>query len=276
MSTALAPDAGILSVADRVGCVVTNSTVAPDYKRLVLSVGAPATEARAGQFFQLLCPAVPPLAAYLRRPMSVYRADAVSGRVEFLYKITGVGTRGLSRLTRGAPLPMFGPLGNGFRLEDDWKHIVIVGRGVGLATLAPLAEMAASRGIGITAIVSARSEALAGCATRFAAVGGRVIAVLDSDGTSDPANVDRIITGLVATGRADAFFTCGSNRLLLLLQRLARRHDVPGQVAIEQQMACGLGMCFSCVRAFSVAGRIVSKRVCLDGPVFDLQETLGW
>jgi dihydroorotate dehydrogenase electron transfer subunit len=80
---------------------------------------------------------------------------------------------------------------------------------------------------------------------------------------------------LVAEQRAAAFFTCGSNRLLRVMQRVGRVHRIPGQVALEQQMACGLGMCFSCVRAFRVGERLVSKRVCSEGPVFDLQETLG-
>jgi dihydroorotate dehydrogenase electron transfer subunit len=57
-------------------------------------------------------------------------------------------------------------------------------------------------------------------------------------------------------------------------QRLAREFDLPGSVAMEQQMACGLGMCFCCVRDFNVDGEIVHKRVCWDGSVFDLAEAL--
>jgi dihydroorotate dehydrogenase electron transfer subunit len=275
-SSAITRDADTDPVADCLGRVVSNDTMGVDYRRLVLAACGPATRAQAGQFFQIRCPSFGSSAAYLRRPMSVYRADADDGRVEFLYKVTGVGTRGLSALTRGADVPILGPLGRGFRLDPRWQHVVVLGRGVGLATLAPLAELATARRIGVTAILSGRSDAHLISRCRFAAAGGQVVTVLDSDGTSDPANVERIIQGLVSGGRADAFFTCGSNRLLLLLQRLARAYGIPGQVAIEQQMACGLGMCFSCVRPFRVAGRVVSKRVCWDGPVFDLQETLGW
>jgi dihydroorotate dehydrogenase electron transfer subunit len=147
---------------------------------------------------------------------------------------------------------------------------------VGLATLAPLVEMATARGIEVTAIVSSRSEAHIVPGALSVGADGRVITVLDSDGSSDPKHVERIVTGLIAEKHADAFFACGSNRLLLMLQGVARTYGIAGQVAIEQQMACGLGMCFSCVRAFNVSGRVVSKRVCCEGPVFDLQETLGW
>ena len=59
-------------------------------------------------------------------------------------------------------------------------------------------------------------------------------------------------------------------------QRLSQEHGIPGQVALEQQMACGLGMCFCCVREFRVHGTVVHRRVCWDGPVFDLLEAVSW
>jgi dihydroorotate dehydrogenase electron transfer subunit len=64
--------------------------------------------------------------------------------------------------------------------------------------------------------------------------------------------------------------------MLKLLQRLGARHGIPGQIALEQQMACGLGMCHCCVRPFRKAGRTVNLRVCREGPVFDLQEATAW
>jgi dihydroorotate dehydrogenase electron transfer subunit len=103
-----------------------------------------------------------------------------------------------------------------------------------------------------------------------------VITVTDEDGSSAPEAVERLLRDLIAKGRADAFFTCGSNRLMRLLQRLGREHGIPGEVALEQQMACGLGMCFCCVRDFKVEGEVVHRRVCWDGPVFDLQEAMSW
>jgi dihydroorotate dehydrogenase electron transfer subunit len=98
--------------------------------------------------------------------------------------------------------------------------------------------------------------------------------VTDSESTSGPANIERILRGLIADGRCEAFFTCGSSRLLRVQQRLAREFNISGQVAMEQQMACGLGLCFCCVRDFNVGGEIVHRRVCWDGPVFDMMEAL--
>ena len=208
--------------------------------------------------------------------MSIYGIDSKRRRLEFLYKIAGAGTRGLATLGPNDKINVLGPLGVGFWLEESWKNIVVVGRGVGLATLAPLARMARERGIGITAILSARRPDLVMSADVFAAEKAEVITVTDKQGTSGPSSVERILRGLIAANKADAFFTCGSNRLMLLLQRVAREHDLPGQVALEQQMACGLGMCFCCVRDFNVDGAITHRRVCWDGPVFDIQEALSW
>jgi dihydroorotate dehydrogenase electron transfer subunit len=61
-----------------------------------------------------------------------------------------------------------------------------------------------------------------------------------------------------------------------LMKRLGREHHIPGQMAMEQIMACGLGPCYICVRTFEVNGKQEMRRVCVEGPVFDLQECLGW
>ena len=270
------PSALQRSAEDVVATVVSNAWVNSEYKHLVLAAPAPAPAALAGQFFQLECPATADDRPFFRRPMSVYKADAARGEVEFLYKVTGEGTRGLATLATSDRMRILGPLGVGFRLDPAWREIVVVGRGVGLATLAPLAEAAAAQGIGVTAVFSARGPAQVMSVERFASAGARVEVVLDSDRTSDVAQVEALMRRLIGEGRADALFTCGSNRLMLLLQRLGREFSIPGQVAMEQQMACGLGMCFCCVRSFRSGDDTVSRRVCWEGPVFDLQEALSW
>ena len=270
------PSAFQRSADDVVAAVVSNAWVNSEYKHLVLAAPSPAPDALAGQFFQLECPATMHDRPFFRRPMSVYKADAARGEVEFLYKVTGEGTRGLATLATGNRMRILGPLGVGFRLDPAWREIAVAGRGVGLATLAPLAEAAAAQGIGVTAVFSARGPAQVMSVERFASAGARVEVVLDSDRTSDVAQVEALMRRLIGEGRADALFTCGSNRLMLLLQRLGREFSIPGQVAMEQQMACGLGMCFCCVRSFRSGDDTVSRRVCWEGPVFDLQEALSW
>jgi dihydroorotate dehydrogenase electron transfer subunit len=255
--------------------VVANDWVNEDYKHLVLVASAKAVAVKPGQFFNLLCPSPDAGELWLRRPQSVYRIDRANGRIEFLYKCVGRGTHGLATVRPGDMLNVVGPLGVGFHLERAWKNIVVLGRGVGLATLAPISQLARDNGVGVTAILSARSSALVMADDLFGQVGA-VVPVLDSDRSSDVDNVEKILRGLIAAKRADAFFTCGSNRLMQLMKRIARAHGIPGQVAMEQVMACGLGPCYVCVRTFEVNGKKELRRVCIEGPVFDLQEACGW
>lgn len=255
--------------------VLSHTWVNDEYRHLVVHATPKALAATPGQFFHLLCPSPDEGEMWFRRPQSVYRVDRANGRLEFLYKVAGRGTAGLASLAPGAMLNMLGPLGVGFTLDPGWKNVVVLGRGVGLATMAPISQLAAERGVRVTAILSARSEELAMAADLFAQV-GQVVKVLDTDGSSAVENVERILRHLIADRRADAFYTCGSNRLMQLMKRLGKEHGIPGQMAMEQIMACGLGPCYICVRTFDAGGKLEMRRVCVEGPVFDLLECLGW
>ena len=260
------------------GRVLRNEHVAGEYWLMELAVPNGLSMAAPGQFYQMLCksPSMGEPMPFLRRPMSIYLFDPQRQRLEFLYKVTGSGTKALTQYHCGDRVGLVGPLGVGFRLQDSWKHILIVARGVGLATLAPLAEAAREHGIMSTVILSARSPDLLLSNERFVKNGAKVSVVVDTDRSSDVENVDLMIREFHAADPFDAFFTCGSNRLLKLLKKLGNELEVTGQVAIEQQMACGLGMCFCCVRPIMRNGRVEQLRVCHDGPVFALEEVELW
>ena len=260
------------------GRVLRNEHVAGEYWHMELEVSEALAGAAPGQFYQMLCESrstsVP--APFLRRPMSIYLFDPGRRRLEFLYKVTGLGTAALAEHRRGDAVGLVGPLGVGFRLQQSWRHILIVARGVGLATLAPLAEAAREHGIRSTVILSARSPELILSKDRFLANGAAVLVVVDTDRSSAVENVERLIRERHAADPFDAFFTCGSNRLLKLLKALGEDLRVSGQVAIEQQMACGMGMCFCCIRPIVRDGKVEHLRVCHDGPVFKLEEVNSW
>lgn len=259
-----------------IGTVVSNQSVNEEYKHVILKIHPHALKAYAGQMFHLLCPSPDGAEVWARRPMSVYRVDQAAGQIEFLYKTEGRGTRGMAKLEPGDDFNVTGPLGQGFKLDPGWKNVVVLGRGVGLATLAPLSQLAAERGVGVTAVLSARNPGVVMSKELFDSLGARTVVVLDSDNSSAVENVEKILEGLIAAGKADAFFTCGSNRLLKLTQRLGKKHGIPGQVAMEQIMVCGFGACYVCMRTFEVDGKKVLRRVCRDGPVFNIQEAVGW
>jgi dihydroorotate dehydrogenase electron transfer subunit len=273
------------SVAENLCRVVSNEWVNPEYKHLVLDAPPVALTAKPGQFFHLACPPADDQAAFLRRPMSVYRVSRTRAQIEFLYKVQGVGTRGLAFLGKGDTLDALGPVGRGFTLPEGARRALLLARGVGLATLAPLAEFAVAQGVAITAVLSARSRNLVMSADYLREVGAEVRIVTDDEDTSDVVHVENLIRGLHASQPFDFVTTCGSNRLLTLLQRLAKELDIKGEIALEQHMGCALGACFACVRPFRKPGKpgkpgdetqLTYRRVCCEGPVFDLQETVSW
>ncbi|MDF1776682.1 MAG: dihydroorotate dehydrogenase electron transfer subunit [Rhizobiaceae bacterium] len=259
-----------------VDCVVkSNAPVNGEYRLLVLDAPLKILDCEPGQFFHLLCPISGNLQPYLRRPMSIYGYYPDKGELHFLYKVTGEGTAAMATMKKGDTFNVLGPLGKGFDILPNWQNLLLVARGVGLATLAPLALEARRLNRNLTAICSARSKSVLMSLDYFRDLGVNVIALTDEEATSSVGNMRRIIEALIANEGVDAMYTCGSNRILKLLQDVGKSHRIPGQIALEQQMACGFGMCQCCVRAFHREGLIVNERVCTEGPVFDLQEAIG-
>lgn len=260
--------------AEALTVVRGNEVVNTDYRLLTLDAPAEVLNCEPGQFFQLLCPGTAEDQPFLRRPMSIYDFDLQSGTLRFLYKVTGAGTRGLATLRPGDQLNVLGPLGQGFSMPQDWTRLMLVARGVGLATLAPLARLAQARGRQLTAICSARAPEFVMSVNHFRDCGADVIVVTDTDGSSAPDKMRALIERRIETQGVDAFYTCGSARIARMLIDLGSAHGIPGEIAMEQQMACGLGMCQACVRPFHEAGEIVHRRVCREGPVFPLHEVV--
>jgi dihydroorotate dehydrogenase electron transfer subunit len=247
------------------------------YKYIRLEADAPiARITKAGQFYQLKCPTTLEHEPFLLRPMSVYGAGPESNRIEFLYNVTGVGTRAMATLLEGAYMDIVGPLGNTFTFSANYRRILVVARGVGLATMAPLIKQAHGAGVDITAVMSARSPADLMEKEFLRGASANVRSVFDADGTSSVEAMEVLLRELIEAQRPDAVYTCGSHRLLMLLQRvLADYPQITAEVAMEQRMACGMGVCLSCVRLFDCDGDRKFLRVCREGPVFPIREVVG-
>ena len=251
--------------------VIEHRWVNARYKFIRLSCPTPLAHSTvAGQFFQLACPVSETQAPFLRRPMSVYGIGPEEDRIEFLYHVKGLGTRALERLREGESLTMVGPLGVGFSFSPAWKRVLLVARGVGLATMAPLVPLAARADVDITAVLSARGPAELMREEFLRGALATVHTVFDSDGSSAVERVEPLLRKMLQE-QPDMVYTCGSNRLLALLQKL----EAKGEVALEQQMACAMGVCLSCVRLFNEQGGKVFRRVCCEGPVFPLGAVAG-
>jgi dihydroorotate dehydrogenase electron transfer subunit len=183
-----------------------------------------------GQFFMLEAPG-----RLLPRALSLCLAPP--GELAFLIDPIGPGTQALCELERGDGIHVFGPLGNGYRLDAD--RPLLVGGGIGIAPLPYLAEMLRFP----PAVLGFRTEAHAEAATLLP---GAEVAI-------DPT----LVTELIPDGHD--VLACGPEPMLRALAE-----SYPGaQLAWEAPMACGDGACYGC--AVEIDGRL--KRLCLEGPV---------
>lgn len=261
--------------------VLAHHAVNARYRYLRLQAEAPvALATQPGQFYQLKCPVTESDAPFLLRPMSVYGTGPEPDTIEFLYNVTGVGTRALATLGEDASLDIVGPLGNTFTFDPRWQRVMVVARGVGLATMAPLVQRAAAAGVALTVIMSARRQSDLMRDEFLRSPEARALAdvhcVFDSDGSSAVDALEPRVRALLDAAHHDAVYTCGSHRVLMLLQRvLANRPQITAEVAMEQRMACGMGVCLSCVRLFDCGGDKQFLRVCREGPVFPIRDVVG-
>jgi dihydroorotate dehydrogenase electron transfer subunit len=185
---------------------------------------------RPGQFFMLEAPG-----RVLPRPMSLCLAPR--GELAFLLDPVGPGTIALAALERGERIHVFGPLGNGFRL--DVPRPLLVGGGIGIAPLPYLSE------------ALERPPALLGFRSEHHAEAAELVA--NAEVVIDPV----LVTDVMPLDRA--VLACGPEPMLDAVRVL-----VPdAQLAWEAPMACGYGACYGCV--VEIDGEL--KRLCVEGPV---------
>ncbi len=198
----------------------------------------------------------------LRRPFSVYRAHGE--RITILYQVLGRGTRELALAGPGTEMDVVGPLGCGWRIAEDTRHALLVSGGLGAAPLGMLAEELAVRGVAVTVAMGAPcGDRLVG-RDLFERVARRVEIATDDGSCGVSGYVTGVCADLIAGGGFDAVYTCGPEPMQRIVAAQATEAGVPCQVSLERLMACGIGVCLSCV----VVTRCGLKRACVDGPVF--------
>ena len=198
----------------------------------------------------------------LPRPMAVFRAEGT--RVEFRHKVVGRGTARLAALQSGAALGVVGPLGNGFPARGDGAgQAILVGGGTGIASLYELAE----RERGCRVLLGGRSrDDVLGLAD-FEKLGCE-LEVATEDGSL--GHMGRV-TELLRPAAEDTVYACGPAAMMHAAFEIAGAAGAQCLVSLENQMACGFGICLGCV----VASDAGFRYVCTDGPVFDAA-TIRW
>ncbi len=260
----------------------------------IIRVRAPrcAAAARPGSFAHVTCdPELP-----MRRPLSIMRADAAAGTVDFLYKIVGHGLALLSQRRIGDRVSVLGPIGQPFRPNPERPRTLLVGGGVGIPPMVFLAErLAADTTTPWQPLVLMGSEvpfpfdlvnagshlhlppAASSALSEMEALGvpSRLASRAGLAGCYDdfvPSLAEEWLSGLDAGGRAETeIFACGPTPMLEATAEVARRLELPCQVSLEEYMACAVGGCAGCTVAVRTPDGVAMKRVCVDGPVFDAE-----
>lgn len=239
--------------------IAENVTLAENVKKLTVYSPELCRQATPGQFVHIRVSALrDPL---LRRPLSIAGVDARQGTVTFIYRIVGVGTQLLSRVTAGAVIDCMGPLGHGFKMECS--RPLLVGGGMGIAPLVFLAQRLCPRPMEIIIGGRSRDEMF------WTDILGTLcdnLHVTTDDGTLGQQGVSvDLLPGLLQRNSYDMIYACGPRPMLGKTARLAAETGIPCQVSLEEHMACGVGACLSCTCASRHGGR---KKICSDGPVF--------
>ncbi len=208
----------------------------------------------------------------LRRAFSIHRVTpggAAGGTVEVVFAAHGKGTRWLADRRRGDKLDVIGPLGRPFTLPKEAVACVLVAGGYGAAPMFMLSDQLRGRGC--------RVDVLLGAATQDRLFGvleakrnSASVTVTTDDGSAGiRGRVTDPLRGIMDAAGSDVVYACGPMPMLASVAEVAAQAGAHSQCAVEEAMACGIGVCMTCVlpvRGNDGVTRMV--RSCTEGPVF--------
>ncbi len=268
--------------------VVDHRPIAEGIWRIRIESASIATAATPGQFVMLRLPdRTDPL---LARPLAVYDVaagpDGLPRSVDFIYAVHGRFTKALAGLPAGEELVAWGPLGNGFD-PPPVDHLLLVAGGIGQTALLSLAKERAGRACygtpprqrplakRITFCWGGRTADVFGDVGDFHNAGCDVhLATLDGSMGTRGTVVD-LLDALAAKSVIDPtgslrVATCGPDAMMAAVASWTADRGIGCDVSLETPMACGVGICFTCVAPVrDASGSWDYRRTCVEGPVFN-------
>ena len=246
--------------------VISQETIAPGICSMWLQARIIAENAVPGQFVSVYCPDPSRL---LPRPVSLCEADAASGRIRLVYRITGenTGTHILAQLRQGDYLRVLGPIGNGYPMDlAQGKKVLLVGGGIGIP---PMLETAKRLEDPVPVLGYRDLPFLNKDFEEYA----KVFTATEDGSAGTRGTVLDVIREEKLYG--DMIFACGPLPMLRAVAAYAAGNHIPCWVSLEERMACSVGACLGCVcrtKSEDPHFRTRTRRVCKDGPVFPAEE----
>lgn len=233
--------------------IISNNKIAENVMELKLK--GDVSGIRAGQFVNVLIDGF-----YLRRPLSV--CDAEGSELTLIYKITGGGTKRLSK-TESGTLNLLTCLGNGYDTSVSGSAPLLIGGGAGVPPLYMLAKKLFSEGKKVAVIIGFNTKNEIFYENEFKALGADVF-VTTADGSYGEKG---FVTDKMKDLTYSFFYTCGPEPMLKAVYKTS---VTSGEFSFEERMGCGFGACMGC-SCKTVTGY---KRICKDGPVLKKEEIL--
>jgi dihydroorotate dehydrogenase electron transfer subunit len=258
-----------------------------------IRVAAPTIAARIvpGQFVMMrLSGSSDPL---IGRALAMYDVfmDGATGEagIDVVFVAKGKFTTAVAASGTGAKVSLWGPLGNGFT-PAPIDHLIIAVGGIGQTPMLALAnEALGNRSFGdqdrpsgyaqrVTMIYGARSGDLLASVDAFRATGMNLVLCTDDGSVGQSGRVPDLLETVLNQTSSDQrrVVTCGPEIMMERVAKIAATASVPCEVSLETPMACGIGICFSCVaRVRQSDGEWDYRRTCVEGPIFDAAQ-IDW
>jgi dihydroorotate dehydrogenase electron transfer subunit len=248
------------------------------YHQILLAIGDLAALCRPGNFVAIAVGG-DTSKMILRRAFAISRithGSASGGAMELIVAPHGSGSRWLCVQPEGSEIDIVAPLGKAFGIPTSPVNALLVGGGYGSAPLFGLAEVLKSRGCRVDMLLGASTGSKI-----YAPLEGKrsasTLKIYTEDGSmGEHGRVTAPISSLIASGAIDIIYSCGPMSMLRAISDLTSGTDVVHQCAVEESMACGIGICMTCVLPVKdESGSISMLRSCIDGPVMDAS-SVAW
>jgi len=259
------------SAAQLLATIVGNKKVG-QYHQILISVGELVSQCKPGNFVAISVGG-PNSRMVLRRAFAISRTTTspqYGGAIELIVAPFGNGSSWLCGLNEGAQIDITLPLGTAFGIPTTSVNALLVGGGYGSAPLFGLAEVLKERGCRVDMLLGASTGSKI-----YAPLEGKrsvnSLRIFTEDGSmGETGRITAPIAQLISELQIDVIYSCGPMAMLKAISEILDGGDVVHQCAVEEAMACGIGICMTCVLPVKdETGKISNLRSCINGPVMD-------
>lgn len=261
---------GINSNAKQVIAEIVSNKKVGAYHHMVFAVGDIANAAKPGNFVAISVGGESSQLV-LRRAFAIYRTfdrGASGGLLEIVVAPHGAGSTWLANQQPGVKIDLIAPLGTAFGIPTEPVRALLVGGGYGSAPLFGLSDVLKNRGCRVDMVIGASTAMKI-----YAPLDGKrsvsSLTITTEDGsTGKTGKVTDVLREIITSNEIDIVYSCGPMAMLEAINNITEEFNLVHQCSIEESMACGIGVCMTCVLPIKGEdGQIRMLRSCIDGPV---------